>query len=423
MESSILYIFFIIIFLIFIYYYRSYKYSRYITENFDTSSEEDQEFDLKDLLNNKIFLNTNKGIKLGGIVTDYGNIINFKYVDILIKEPDTIEELHDIVKDAYNKKEKIRIRGGGYSCSGISIPKKDEVYIDMRRLIRYDFNQVGTILVEAGVLMNDLKRFLENQGFKLPIFPYGIDILNKISPSVGGYICTGGISPDSEKYGGFWENVLEITLIDGYGRKNVYNHNNEIFPWLFANYGQLGVIVSAKLRIEHIEKNKDFYPLGKKGIIEKFKFKVLDRKCFFYHILCSKDDVDQSEKNIKDIINSEYSTDENKRNLEIIKYFIKFNNFNPPLLYKNRSFYCVHAIQYIDNKDNEYKEKLKRIENKFSKLMEDNSLSRYPQIEYLDTETLKDYHINRGSYDKFLIYKNQMDPNGMFNQIDNFSQL
>ena len=31
--------------------------------------------------------------------------------------------------------------------------------------------------------------------------------------------------------------------------------------------------------------------------------------------------------------------------------------------------------------------------------MKDNSLYRYSQVEYLDTEKLRDYYINRGVYD------------------------
>ena len=91
--------------------------------------------------------------------------------------------------------------------------------------------------------MNDLRIFLDTQGFKLPIYPGGCQ--GNTSPTVGGFISGGGISfNNSYKYGGFWENVLEITIINGYGEKKIYNHNDEIFPWLFANYGQLGVIVS-----------------------------------------------------------------------------------------------------------------------------------------------------------------------------------
>ena len=424
MSEQIFLVLYIIIFLVIIYYYRSYRYYKPITENFDdVISEEENQYNLKDILHDSFFLNTNKGIKMGGIIKDFGSMFSHKYLDIFIKKPDNVYELQEIIKDATTKKKKVRIRGGGHSCSGISIPRDNELFIDMKNLISFYFDQVGTIIVDAGVSLNDLKRFLDGQGFELPIYPYGVDILDKTSPTVGGFICAGGISPDSKVYGGFWENVLEITLIDGYGRKQVYNQNNKIFPWLFGNYGQMGIIVSAKLKIEHKDKNKDFYPLGKKGIIEQFKLKIRDRKCFFYHILCEKERVDEAETNIRDIIGSEYSTEKDKDNFDIIIYFIKFKNFNPPLLYRNRSFYCVKGVQYVDEKDEEYKKKIKRIEEKFLKIMNDNSLYRYPQTEYLDTDGLRDYYMNRRVYDQFLIYKNQMDPDGMFNHIDNFSNL
>jgi hypothetical protein len=102
--------------------------------------------------------------------------------------------------------------------------------------------------------------------------------------------------------------------------------------------------------------------------------------------------------------------------------FIPFKKFNPPLLYKNKDFYAVGGFQKVEQMDDKYKKKLKRIENKFSKLIENNTiLNRYPQVEYLDIKTLKNYYIQRGVYNKFLMYKKQMDPNDMFNQINIFS--
>jgi hypothetical protein len=422
MSDQIFLIFYIILLLIIIYLYRYYKYRPSITENFD-SKKNNVKYDLKNILHDSIFLNTNRGIKMGGIIRDYSNMFSYAYVDSHIVKPDTVNELQNIVERAYMNKKKIRVRGGGHSCSGISIPKKGEILMDMCKLNSYHFDEVGTITLGSGILLTDLKRFLDGQGFEMPIHPSGVDMLDRTSPTVGGFVCAGGISPNSKIFGGLWDNVLEITLVDGYGKKNVYNPNNEIFPWLFGNYGQLGVIVLVKLKIMHIEKNKDFYPLGKKGIIDEFKYKLGDRKCFFYHILCPKEKVDSSQKMIENIISKEYSSDDDKKKFDIVIYYIKHNKFNPPLLYPNNSFYCVQGVQYVDEKDDIYKRKIKNIEKEFLKVMEDNSLYRYPQTEYMDTGELRDYYINRRVYDQFLIYKNRMDPHGIFNYIDNFSEL
>ena len=422
MSLQIFFVFYIAILLLIIYVYRNYRYNYAITETFDTEKK-DVKYDLKNLLHESIFLKTMNGVKMGGVVKDYSNMFQYTYVDTHIARPDTVNELQNIIEKSYKGNKRIRIRGGGHSCSGISIPKKNEVLMEMVKMNSYIFDQVGSIVVGSGVYLTDLKRFLDNQGFELPIYPYGVDILDKTSPTVGGFVSAGGISPDSKTYGGFWNNVLEITIVDGYGNKHVYNPNNEIFPWLFGSYGQLGVVALVKLKIIHKDKSKDFYPLGKKGIIEQFKFKLGDRKCFFYHILCSKDNVETSQQKLENIIGEEYSSDEDKKQFDIIIYYIKYNKFNPPLLYPNNSFYCVQAVQYVDEKDKIYKEKIKRIENNFLKIMEDHSLYRYPQTEYMDTNGLRDYYINRRVYDQFLIYKNRMDPKGILNYIDNFSEL
>ena len=431
MSEQIFLILYIILFLCIIYLYRYYRHRPRITENFEDKDEkEDTEdikdnvkYDLKNLLHDSMFLTTNKGIKMGGVIRDYSNMFSHAYIDAHIVRPDTVNELQNIIEKADTNKKKIRVRGGGHSCSGISVPKKGEILMDMNKMNSFHFDQVDTITVGSGVLLTDLKRFLDGHGFEMPIHPSGVDMLDKTSPTVGGFVCAGGISPDSKMHGGFWDNVLEITLVDGYGKKHVYNPNNEMFPWLFGSYGQLGVIALVKLKIVHLDTTKDFYPLGKKGVIDEFKFKLGDRKCFFYHIFCPKEKVESSKKTIESIIGKEYSSDEDKRKFDMIIYFIKHNTFNPPLLYPNNSFYCVQGVQYVDEKDDVYKKKMRNIETEFLKVMEDNSLYRYAQAEYMDTNGLRDYYINRRVYDQFLIYKNRMDPHAILNYIDNFSEL
>ena len=416
-------IIYVILFLVLIYFYQQYKYRSIEIENFNNNEDKVIKPELKDILHDSFFLNSDKGITMGGIIRDNGNIHSFEYHDIFIKKPDNLDEVIQLVKDANENKKNLRIRGGGTSFSGISIPKENEVFVDMRNLNHYHFDQVGTIIVDSGIGLNDLKRFLDNEGFKLPVYPTNLGLLDSITPTIGGFISKGGISPESKEFGGLWENILEITIIDGYGQKKIVNMNDELFPWLFGGYGQFGIIVSAKLKIKHIDKNKDFYPLGKKGIIEQFKYKIRDQKYFCYHIFCDKERVEESEKNIRTLISSQFKSDKNKKDFKLNTFFVKFHKNNPPLLYRNRSFYCVQGVQYLDDKDEEYKKKIKIIENNFMKLMEDNALYRYPQIEYLDTTTLRDYYMNRRVYDKFLIHKNRLDPNGIFNHIDNFSKL
>ena len=443
MENSIVIIVFIII-LIILYYYHFYKNkfegftssennSNKVENKADESGNNENKADesgnkevaltANDVLHDTFFLDTPKGFKNAGIIRDYGNIIERKYVDILTDKPNNINDIVSIVNKAKDKKKKIRIRGGGHSCSGISIPRSNEIFIDMRRMNRFSFDSVGTITVDIGVALNDLMRFLERDGFILPVYPYGVDLLDKTSPTVGGFICAGGISPDSKFVGGLWENILEIKVVDSYGKIHNITPENELFKWLFGSYGQFGIIISAKLKINHIEKNKDFYPLGKKGIIDVFKYKLGDRKCFFYHIFCEKERIEYAKTKIKEIIQEEYNTIEDKRRFDLITYFIKYNNFNPPLLYKNASFYCNKGVEYLDEKNDIYKERIDRIEKEFSELMKDNSLYRYSQVEYLDTEKLRDYYINRGVYDKFLIQKEKYDASNMFNPINNFSSL
>lgn len=445
MENSIVIIVFIII-LIILYYYHFYKNKfECFTSTVNNSNKVENKADKRgnkenenkvdesinkevsltanDVLHDTFFLDTPTGFKNAGIIRDYGNIIERKYVDILTDKPNNINDIVAIVNKAKDKKKKIRIRGGGHSSSGISIPRSNEVFIEMRRMNRFSFDSVGTITVNSGVALNDLMRFLQRDGFVLPVYPYGVDLLDKTSPTVGGFICGGGISPDSKLVGGLWENILEIKIVDSYGKINIITPENELFRWLFGSYGQFGIIISAKLKINHIEKNKDFYPLGKKGIIDVFKYKLGDRKSFSFHIFCEKEKIDMCINKLTSIIQFYYDEKENKNNFNTITYFIKNINFIPPLLYKNNSFYCVQSTQYIEEKDDIYKKHIKQIDKELNTFIDDNLLYRYIQVEYTNTDNLKDYYIKRGIYDKFLIIKQKYDPDNIFNPIDNFSTL
>ena len=168
--------------------------------------------------------------KKGGIknnlneITDFCEINKYKYNDT-IRYPNNINELESIVKYCLKNNIKIRIRGGGHSCSGISIPKKNEILISMIKFNKYKYNKIDTIDVEGGVDITNLNKFLNKEGYMIPIIPEGINETDVYNPTIGGFICAGGICKQSSLYGGFWENVLEIKIMDGLGNIKIYSLN------------------------------------------------------------------------------------------------------------------------------------------------------------------------------------------------------
>lgn len=240
-----------------------------------------------------------------GMFYDYGKLY-LSAAQYEENRPVTVDEVERLVRTAVDAGNTVRVWSGGHSLSGASLPRKGEVLLRLKGLNHYHFEEPGTISVGAGAMLWDVREFLETYGFVLPVYNGGWG-----APSVGGFINAGGVGtrrrleflPDgvaeehaglghqppeprtsasgediyedvegykslSELHGGFWENVLSITLIDGQGERRVIDRTHDDFPWLFASYGQLGVMVEAKLRIIPTEDGgTPTYPQGQSGRI------------------------------------------------------------------------------------------------------------------------------------------------------------
>lgn len=149
-----------------------------------------------------------------------------------------------IVKAAYERGIPLRTRAQGHSLNGSSLPGAGELLLATRNIRHVRFEEPGTVTAGSGVVLWILQYFLRRRGFDLPVLNDGY-----AGPSVGGYIAAGGFGPRSGLHGGFWDNVLEIRLIDGRGDILSLNADDARFPWLFGSMGQLGIFFDAKLAI------------------------------------------------------------------------------------------------------------------------------------------------------------------------------
>jgi FAD/FMN-containing dehydrogenase len=218
--------------------------------------------------------------------------------------PETIYEAQSQICAVLKVGNSVRVWAGGNSMSGAALPRKDETLLRLKGLNHFRFEIPGTISVGVGAMLWDVRDMLETFNYVLPVYNGGWG-----APSVGGFINAGGVGtcrrldflPEgvakeraglgyqsldsridssgeeiyldvegykglSELHGGFWENVMSVTLIDGMGERRVIERGHDDFPWLFGSYGQLGVMVEATLRIIPSEEAlKPTYPLGQSG--------------------------------------------------------------------------------------------------------------------------------------------------------------
>jgi FAD/FMN-containing dehydrogenase len=158
--------------------------------------------------------------------------------------PKSAHEVSGIVKLALRHGVSLRTRGNGHALNGSSLPQPDELVVHTRELTEVTYQPDGTVSAGAGVILWPLDAQLRARGWTLPVINDGY-----AGPSVGGFVAAGGFGPGSRLAGGFWDNVAEITMVDGDGRIRRLPREDPLFPWVFGSMGQLGTIVDAKLDV------------------------------------------------------------------------------------------------------------------------------------------------------------------------------
>jgi FAD/FMN-containing dehydrogenase len=151
-------------------------------------------------------------------------------------------ETSEIVRLAGQYGVPVRTRGCGHTLNGSSLPRHGELLVSTRALIHARLQSDGTIYTGAGDVLWHVDSLIRAQGCALPVVNDGY-----AGPSVGGYVAAGGFGPGSRTAGGFWENVAELTVVDGQGAIHRLSREAPLFPWLFGSMGQLGIIVEARL--------------------------------------------------------------------------------------------------------------------------------------------------------------------------------
>jgi FAD/FMN-containing dehydrogenase len=161
-----------------------------------------------------------------------------------IARPRTAEEVVETVRAARAVSMPIRVRGRGHSMNSSALASEEELLVDtrgLRRVCRTGELRVGA---GAGISMVRLQLALAERGVVLPVINGGGP-----GPSVGGFVSAGGFGKGSAAYGGFWQQVHRVQLVDGRGELRMIAKGDALFPWLFGSAGQLGVVVGAELAV------------------------------------------------------------------------------------------------------------------------------------------------------------------------------
>lgn len=364
---------------------------------------------------------------------DYGKIYS-GIASYNVVEPNSIEQGMAIIKWAAQKKVPLRVRASGHAFSGASLPREGELLIRTNRLDQFRFEAQGSITVEAGSLVWDVRDFLRSYGYDLPVWNGGW-----AGPTIGGYINAGGIGAGGPwgKYGGLWENVNSVTLIDGTGELRTLHREDAIFPWVFGSYGQFGLLVEVNLRIIPFEDKKAIYPMRLSGRIPRCQSDDpaendlppkggKQSSLFWFDLLVSEKQLIAAYVALHKFVNhfaGEVIPHAGWAGLWIngepiaYHFFIPFLTFNPPLLYPIAESFCVIGVMcYLEAGDEETNRRILILDKEFVGMAMKNSYKMYRQAGNIGHSVSCDVYYGEKIYSDFLALKQEMDPNMLFNR-------
>ena len=184
---------------------------------------------------------------------DWRGFYNNKSLCVLF--PINTQILKEIVIFCFENNLKIVPQGGNTSLTGASVPtyQNQEIIINfskMNKILEIDKDNL-TILVEAGLILDNLKEYLNREGLYFPI-----NLSSSGSCMIGGNIATNAGGINALKYGTMKDNVIGIEMITGDGtllsslskmKKN--NTGYDLKSIVSSSEGTLGMISKALLKI------------------------------------------------------------------------------------------------------------------------------------------------------------------------------
>lgn len=325
---------------------------------------------------------------------------------IHVYSPKSIEELKSYVETARKNNKKIIIQGKNHSANGSSLGSSDELILRTQNFNKIEINK-DKVIVGSGVVVEELDKYLKQNGFELITKNEGGN-----GPTIGGFISAGGIGKSNNV--GFWETVLNVSFIDGYGKIVTLTPKDKNFKWIFGSMGQFGVIYEVELRIikkQNSDKNNEFDSstsyLFRNNYFYWFPFFMEIKKkdtlrTFVSHLI-------QNFQSDTDLVNVKYFFNYDGIN-------IMYKNFNPPLVFNfNKDFTVMGLKIFIDKSDSNFIYKINKIRMKIDSFILKNSIKSYFQVSYYQqNQNQIQKYLRKKEYNQFKKIKSKYDPDNIF---------
>ena len=309
---------------------------------------------------------------------DWRGFYNNKSLCVIF--PENVSILKQIVKYCFAKNIKIVPQAGNTSLTGASVPtyNNKEIIINfykMNKIIEIDKSNL-TILVESGLILNQLKECLDKENLYFPI-----DLSSSGSCMIGGNIATNAGGINALKYGSMKDNVIGLEIVSGDGsiltslskmKKN--NSGYDLKSIICNSEGTLGLISKALLKI---------YP------------KPSDSFTFFAAYKNLKVSID-SFKQIRDLFYDKLESAELIPNLSF-DICLKNNYLKKHFFKKELPWYIMFRFNLYESKNkfyNRFEDQFKLISDNISDILIPNSIDQEKKIWKFRDDLVAAYKIN-----------------------------
>lgn len=323
-----------------------------------------------------------------------------------------------IVRSAYERNIPLRTRAQGHSLNGSTLPGSAELLLTTRNVRHVRFEEPGTVTVGCGVVLWVLQYILRQHGYDLPVLNDGYP-----GPSVGGYLAAGGFGPRSAVYGGFWDNVVEVRLVDGCGELRRVTAHDPLFPWLFGSMGQLGIVFDAKLAIIPLtEAGAPAYPTAKALVAPQLaepkvppEFETeADESLIWFTLFVPDEHLEQALRELADLERRHGGV---MRFQQRYRYPIRYRGKVAPLVYPEaRSLTATGAWGWLGDRASEGIARLLEFDRDFMAIAKSRpDYRRYVQSELPSGPEVYGRCFGSAIYAAFRELKSELDPRSLLN--------
>jgi glycolate oxidase len=163
---------------------------------------------------------------------------------LIITWPESTEDVQKIIRFANTKFADVVPRGAGTGLAGGAVPKRS-IVLNLSRMNKIITIGRDKVIVEAGVVLDDLNNELINYGTFLPVIPSSHSVC-----TIGGMIACNAAGKRAVHYGKMEDWVDYLEVVDGNARLRRVNDVRKFC----GTEGILGVVVRAQLKITKLPK-------------------------------------------------------------------------------------------------------------------------------------------------------------------------